>query len=113
MAAAKFVGTMVFRSQGGVPKQYPVTVSDVNGEFYIFPDANNILNLPSNLGTMYLVDLILSGAGTDTSKFLNSQKFKKLKASIFANGKNTGELVQNGANLATNQSRLRYNALIA
>lgn len=94
MAAAAFKGTLIFRGSNGQPKQYPVTISDVNAAFYIFPDGNNVLNLPSNMGTVYLVDLILSAAGTDTTT-----------AGIYANGKDTGEAVQNSANLATNQSR--------
>jgi len=95
MAAAAFRGTLKFLALGSKRTiNYPVTVSDVNAAFYIFPDGNNIVQLPSNEGNILLVDIILSAAGTDTTT-----------ASIFVNGKNTGELVQNSANLATNVAR--------
>jgi hypothetical protein len=46
------------------------------------------------MGNVYLVDVILSAAGTDTTT-----------ADIYVNGKNTPATVQNAANLATNLAR--------
>jgi len=93
MAAVPFKAILKFNSQGG-PFTYPCTVSDVNAAYYVFPDGNNDVVLPSNKGTIYLVDVVLSAAGTDTSQ-----------AIIYVNGKTTGEQVMNSANLGTNFSR--------
>lgn len=89
MAAAAFLANLIFRGQDGWNQSYPCTVSDVNAAFYIFQDGNNLLNLPSNHGNIALSDVQLSASGTDTRT-----------ANIFANQRNTGEAVQNAANLA-------------
>lgn len=94
MAAAAFKAILKFKAQDGYTFSYPCTVSDVNAEYYVFPDANNDVVLPSNHGNLALIDLVLSGAGTDTSK-----------ADVYVNGKTTGEQVLNSANLGTNFSR--------
>jgi len=94
MAAAAFKSILKFTSQGGASFNYPCTVSDVNAAYYVFPDGNNDVVLPSNLGVLYLVDVILSAAGTDTSQ-----------GKIYVNGKDTGEKILNAANLGTNFSR--------
>jgi hypothetical protein len=94
MAPAPFKVVMKFVGQNGQAFSYPCTVSDVNAEYYVFPDANNDVILPSTAGTIALVDIVLSAAGTDTSK-----------ASIWVNGRDTGELILNSANLGTNFSR--------
>lgn len=96
MAAAAFLASLVF-AQGAanspVRKQYNCTVSDVTAAFYLFPDGNSFVNLPAG-GPWYLVDVMLSAAGTDTRT-----------ATIFANGLATGISVLNAANLGTNYSR--------
>ncbi len=94
MAAAAFKAVLKLRGADGWSFNYPCTVSDVNAANYIFPDGASDVVLPSNHGTLAISDLVLSGAGTDTST-----------ADIFVNGKNTGERVMNAANLATNVSR--------
>lgn len=94
MAAAKFKSVLKFVCADGATIQYPCTVSDVNAEYYVFQDSNNDVVLPSNHGNLALTDVILSAAGTDTTT-----------ASIFCNGKETGEKVMNAANLTTNLSR--------
>lgn len=76
------------------PFQMPITVSDVNGEFYVFPDGLGDLTLPSDEGAVALVDLILSASGTDTSQ-----------AEIFVNGMSTGIKILNAVNLTTSISR--------
>jgi len=93
MVAAPFVAVLKFQTASGRPFSYRCTVSDVAAAFYIFPDGDSKVRLPSDEPS-YLVDMILSLAGTDTTN-----------ADIFANGKTTGEQVQNAANLATNVSR--------
>ncbi len=94
MVAAAFKAILKFVAQDGTTFTYPCTVSDVNAEHYIFPDLNTDVVLPSNHGVLAWVDLVLSAAGTDTSK-----------ANIFVNGKNIGEQILNAANLGTNFSR--------
>jgi hypothetical protein len=93
MAAAPFVAVLKFVNNNG-PFQYNCTVSDVAGAFYVFPDANTTLTLPSGGGVCRMVDVILSAAGTDTTQGV-----------INVNQKATGEVVQNGMNLASNLSR--------
>lgn len=94
MAAAAFKAILKFKAEDGFVISYPCTVSDVDAAFYVFPDGNNDVVLPSNHGRLALIDLVLSAAGTDTSK-----------SDIFVNGKNTGETILNAANLGTNFSR--------
>lgn len=92
MAAAPFKAVLKFIGPHG-PFQHSCTVSDVNGEFYVFEDGQSFTTLPSG-GEVRLVDVILSAAGTDTST-----------GSLFVNQKNTGEQIMNSANLASNQAR--------
>jgi hypothetical protein len=94
MAAAAFKGVIKFQAQSGVTFNYPITATDINAAYYIFPDGNGDVVLPSMYGTLYLVDVVLSASGTDTST-----------GTIFVNGKTTGELIMNAANLGTNFSR--------
>jgi len=89
MVAAPFKATLQVRGNQGTVS-YRCTVSDVNGEFYVFQDGNGDVVLPSNLGTMALTDIILSASGTDTSQ-----------GEIFVNGKTTGVIINNPANAGT------------
>lgn len=66
MAAAAFIGTLLFQN-GNKSWGVPVTVSDVNAAFYVFPDGQNVYTLPGDGGTCVLKDVILSAAGTDFS----------------------------------------------
>lgn len=90
MVAAAFTGVLKFLAADGSTLNYPVSISDVNDEYYVFADGNNDLVLPTNHGTMSMYDLILSAAGTDTDQ-----------AEIWVNAKNTGEKIMNGANITT------------
>jgi len=94
MAAAAFKATIQVRGEDGWQDDYPCTVSDVNPAFYIFPDGNSDVVLPGNHGNLTITAIILSAAGTDTSR-----------ADIYVNGKNTGRQVLNAVNLGTNYSR--------
>jgi len=95
MTAAPFKAVLKFVALGsGRTFSYPCTVSDVNGEYYVFPDGNNDVVLPSSEGVIALVDVILSASGTDTSQ-----------AEIYVNGKSTGVKILNAANVATNFAR--------
>lgn len=99
MAAAPFKATLIFArgSVNGPTSAYYCTVSDVNAAQYIFPDGQGVLTLPQT--PCYLKDVILSAAGTDTTT-----------ATIYANGKPTGDVVVNAANVATVVSRQFQNA---
>lgn len=94
MVAAAFKAVLIFQTESGRTLSYPCTVSDVNSEYYVFPDGNNDVVLPSNLGTLALVDVQLSASGTDTTT-----------ADIYVNGKVTGEQIMNAGNLTTNLAR--------
>jgi hypothetical protein len=90
MTAAPFKAILVMVAKDGSNFNYPCTVSDVNAEYYVFPDGNNDVVLPSTHGVIYITDIILSAAGTDTSQ-----------ATIWVNGKDTGEKIMNAANVGT------------
>lgn len=102
MTAAPFTATLVFHCEDGSIISYPCTVSDVANEYYVFPDGNNDVVLPSDHGVLYLVDVILSASGTDTSQ-----------GEIYVNGKFTGEKIQNAANVGTVFNRQFMSAPIA
>lgn len=93
MAAAAFKGVLKFVGQNGRVIQHNISASDVADEFYQFGSGDGFVQLPMDQN-YFLVDLILTAAGTDTSR-----------AEIYANQKLTPEQIQNGANLATNVSR--------
>lgn len=82
--------------------QYPCTVSDVDTQYYVFPDGSTDMTLPSGHGVVRLVDVVLSAAGTDTTR-----------GNIYVNQKFTGEQILNAANLGTNFSRQFMGAPIA
>jgi len=96
MAAVAFKALLSFVGENGDPFSFFCTVTDINGGYYLTPDGQADMTLPTQYGRIvYLKDIILSPAGgTDTTT-----------ATIYINGKNTGELVVNGANLGTNLSR--------
>lgn len=101
MAAVPFSGILKLKGvRSGQSLQYPVTMSDVVGAFYIFPDGSDSLTLPSN-DDWALVDVIISVGGTDTAN-----------GNIFMNGKTTGEVIQNLANLNNNDARQFFGAAI-
>lgn len=94
MAATPYKAILKFKCGDGHSFQQACTVSDVNGEYFVFQDGQGDLTLPSTHGAVYLVDVVLSAAGVDTSK-----------AAIWANGKDTGEVILGAANVGTNFSR--------
>jgi hypothetical protein len=102
MAAAAFSATLIMAkgSPAGPTRTWRCTVSDVAGAYYVFPDGNAFLTLPSD-GSYYLIDLLLTPTyGTDTTN-----------AQCFANGVNTGIVVANAANQSgtVNRQFQRFN----
>ena len=87
MTASPFKAVLIFTCEDGTQVNYPCTVSDVAGEYYVFPDGNNDVVLPMTHGVLFLTDVILSDVGADTTQ-----------AEIYVNGKFTGEKIMNSAN---------------
>jgi hypothetical protein len=103
MVAAPFKATLILRGMRSKRTiQKPCTVSDVNAEYYLnASDGQKEIHIPGD-DTYALVDLQLSGSGTDTSK-----------ATISKDGEDTGKVILNALNVATNQSRQFMAAPIA
>jgi hypothetical protein len=98
MAAAPYKVAAAVLVDGGV-KNIPFTSSDVNGEFWLFPDGSS--SLPLGASAAVIKDLIYTAAGTDTSS-----------VSVFVNGIDTGYKIFNAANLATTIQRQVANSPI-
>jgi len=90
MAAAPFTGTVILRGNKSGVKHYRVTMSDVNAAYWVFPDGNGFVQLPSTDDTWTLVDSIIVTGGTDTTQSL-----------IYASGLSTGVVVDHKSNLNT------------
>jgi len=81
MVAAPFKGQVIFQPKdGSTDIVRRVTVSDVNGEFYVDPDnSENFITFPKD-GRIY--DVVNTGSGTDTTQ-----------ASINVNGNEIGSIM--------------------
>lgn len=68
MSAAAFKVSMIgaLGSLNGQRKMFPLTASDVNGEYMLFPSGSSEMVL-NGVNDVYIVDMILSAAGTDCS----------------------------------------------
>ena len=93
MTAASFSETAIFRGANGRAIHVRLTVSDVNGEYAVAPDGNGFIQLPGDQNYA-LVDMIVITGGTDTSQ-----------QQIYANGLNTGVVIDNKSNLNTAVNR--------
>lgn len=80
-------------SPQGPRKMIPMTASDVNAAFWLFPSGANELALHGNQD-VYIVDAILSAAGVDTTN-----------VSFFVGGSDTGVVLNNATSLATTITR--------
>lgn len=99
MAAAAFKVSLIaaLGAPNGPTKTYSLTASDVNGEFWQFPsgDSSVVLN---GRDDVYLIDAILSAAGTDCSQ-----------SEFFIGGNSTGFKLLHATSIATTQDRpLRF-----
>lgn len=93
MAATPFTGILKFTGANGRNIQYRITASDVANEYYLFPNGGNFIQIPLD-STYFITDVILDGAGKDTTRGV-----------IYVNQKLTPEQIANSANLTTNVSR--------
>jgi hypothetical protein len=94
MAAVPFTQTLIFKgTSNGKVIHFPMTVSDVVGEFAVSPDGQGFVQLPSDQNYS-LVDWIVVVGGTDTAA-----------QEVFKNGLNTGLKADNKSNLNTSNFR--------
>lgn len=92
MAAAAFKGILVLRTSEG-PTHIPFTCTDVANAYAIFPSGSSDLQI-SGTGVAIVQDIILSAAGTDTSKM-----------DVYVNDRTIGMQLLNAVNLATGVNR--------
>ena len=91
MAATPYKIALTIRNPQGV-KSLPMTASDVNAAFWLYPSGGNELQLSSL--PCVISDIIYTAAGVDTTS-----------VDLFVNGVNTGVRIFNGLNLATTINR--------
>jgi hypothetical protein len=95
MAAAPYKISLVMAlgSTNGPRKTISMTASDVAAAFWLFPSAANELALHGTQD-VYLIDAILSAAGTDTTQ-----------SEIYIGGQSTGFKLQNATSVGTVYNR--------
>lgn len=91
MAAAAYKVSLIAAkgSPNGPRKIFPLTASDVNAEFWLFPSGSSEVTLNGS-EDVYIVDAILSAAGTDTTQ-----------VEFYINGLAEGTKILNATSLAT------------
>lgn len=91
MAAAAYKISLIAAkgSPKGPTRIFPLTASDVNGEFWIFPSGSSEVTLNGS-EDVYVIDAIYSAAGTDTSQ-----------VEFYINGIVEGTKILNATSLAT------------
>jgi len=91
MAAAAYKVSLIAAkgSPNGPRRIFPLTASDVNAEFWLFPSGSSEVTLNGS-EDVYIVDTIYSAAGTDTTQ-----------VEFFINGVAEGTKILNATSLAT------------
>jgi len=91
MTAAAYKVSMIAAkgSPNGPRKIFPLTASDVNAEFWLFPSGSSEITLNGS-EDVYIVDTILSAAGTDTTQ-----------SEFYINGMAEGTKLLNATSIAT------------
>jgi hypothetical protein len=91
MAAAAYKVSVIaaLGSPGGPRKAISMTASDVNGQFWTHPSGANEIPLHGTQD-VWIVDAILSAAGTDTSQ-----------SEFYVGGASTGFKLQNATSVGT------------
>jgi hypothetical protein len=92
--ATPYTAVLKFVCGDGSTFSTNITASDVAAAFWIFPSGAADFQLPSGRGVVALMDIIKDAAANGV-----------VTALVYANDKNTGEVIQTAANLATNQAR--------
>jgi len=92
MAAAAYKVVLAVKNSKNQTTSIPLTASDVNGEFWLFPSGGSEIPISQNASVVY--DIVYTAAGTDTSQ-----------VEIFLNGVSTGRKLFNSANLGTVYNR--------
>lgn len=95
MVAAPYKVTLVVANAKNLrdTKQIPLTASDVNAAAWVFPSAGTEM-VVNGKADVYIVDVIYSAAGTDTTS-----------VDIFLNGVFSGTRILNATTLATAVTR--------
>ena len=95
MTATPFKISLVASLGGpnGAKKIFPMTVSDVNGEFCLFPSGASEIVL-NGRADVYVTDMILSAAGIDTSQI-----------EVYVNGMAEGTKLLGATSIATTVMR--------
>ena len=99
-AAYKVTMTVALGSPAGPRKSFSLTASDVAAASWLFPSGQSQMSLHGTQD-VYIVDTILSAAGTDTTQ-----------SEFYIGGVSTGFLLQNATSLATTIVRPLANAPI-
>jgi len=90
MAAAYKVSLIAAKGSPQGPRRiFPLTASDVNAEYWLFPSGSSEVTLNGS-EDVYIVDTILSAAGTDTTQ-----------VEFYINGIADGTKILNATSLAT------------
>jgi len=102
MVAAPYKVTLVVAAgnPAGPRKLFSLTASDVNAAFWLFPSGSSSSILSGDFDT-YIVDAILSAAGTDTTQ-----------SEFYVGNVSTGFKLLNATSLATTIVRPLQNAPI-
>lgn len=95
MAATPYKVTLIaaLGAPNGERKMIPLTASDVNAAFWLFPSGSSEMVLHGSKDA-YIVDTILSAAGVDTSQ-----------VEIFLNGSSTGVKLLGATSIGTTVNR--------
>lgn len=95
MVATPFKISMIAALGGanGPRRVFPLTASDVNAEFALFPSGSSEVVLNGN-ADVYIVDMILSAAGVDTSQL-----------ELFVNGMAEGTKILGATSIGTTVQR--------
>jgi len=91
MVAAAYKVSLIaaIGSPAGARKAFSLTASDVNGEFWLHPSGASEIPLHGT-SNIYIVDAILSAAGTDTTQ-----------SEFFVGGESTGFKLLNATSIGT------------
>lgn len=92
MVAAAFKIAMTVINSKGQIRSVPLTCTDMNAAYALYPSGGN--ELPLSSLSCVITDMVYTSAGTDTSQL-----------ALYVNGVDTGVRIYNGANLGTVYNR--------